>query len=696
MTKLLDGVIIKVLLPFVLAGIKYTEVKMIREKLGNIKILNKIIIAVLSSIFLTALAVGSSALIVGRNAIDDEANQSLEELALGGAQNIDAKLDGDFRVLEEVAKTPEIAQGDIEEKLNKLKAITEDIGYASMGFVDMKGTLTLASNNVTISADHEPYIQEALAGERSLSDIIERESDGAQIVTQAVPVFDGNKQVGVILGDKLLEEFSSIVLGMGVGENGFSFIIEDTGDVLAHTDSSLVGSVNINTNENYEAMRDSLSGLKADDLQVITYEVEDEDDASMAGIATTELGDWTIGIGAYRSDVRAGVSSLVRYIMIDLIVVITLGVIVGIAWGRHIGNPMITVSDAIESVANYNLNIENIDEIKTLSKRGDEIGGISNAILIMRENLSSLVSEMTSSANNLTEASGMIKNTSYESGIASDEMTSVVEEIAHSASSQANDTESSSEAIEVLSDLIENSQVGIEGVFESSENINLLKDEGTVIVGELIENTEENNKMIKEISEAIDDTNMSAIKVSETSKMIENIATQTNLLALNASIEAARAGEHGSGFAVVAEEIRQLSEQTNALTHDISETIEELTDKTTLTVMTMLKIIESNEEQAQSVELTSDRFTGIAKSIVELRDLVNDVKESGDAMGVQRESLAGMVQNLAAISEENAASAEEASASIEEQNASIAEIANEADQLSQLALGLEELILKFS
>jgi len=177
--------------------------------------------------------------------------------------------------------------------------------------------------------------------------------------------------------------------------------------------------------------------------------------------------------------------------------------------------------------------------------------------------------------------------------------------------------------------------------------------------------------------------------------MINSIAKQTDLLALNAAIEAARAGESGKGFAVLAEEIRKLSEQSNKFTLDISNIIEELTFKTGNAVEKMKQAGVVVEAQAKCVELTNNKFHGINNAIDKMKEVIDNINHSGREMDHKKEEIIGILENLSAISQENAAGTEEASASVEEQTASMEEIANAGKVLATLAEQMKESILRF-
>lgn len=350
---------------------------------------------------------------------------------------------------------------------------------------------------------------------------------------------------------------------------------------------------------------------------------------------------------------------------------------------------ILEIQEDMELMAEGDFSSNLSDEILT---REDEFGNIARADNIMKDSVRDILKNVTNRAEVVAAHSQELTATANQSAMSARELTSVIEEIAHSSSTQAHDVEEGATAVNELDRVMGINNKNMDTLNVSTDEVNTLKDEGLELIHDLVEKTDETRASIREISTVITDTNASAENIVRALQMIKNISDQTNLLALNASIEAARAGEAGAGFAVVAEEIRTLAEDSASFTGEIETIVNDLTSKILTAVDTMDTVDEIITLQADSVSRTDTKFQGISDALEEIHEAINDVNNSNLDLEQQKDRLTGLIESLAAVAEENAAGAEEASASVQEQNAVMAEISNASDELAETADNLNEAV----
>ncbi len=360
-----------------------------------------------------------------------------------------------------------------------------------------------------------------------------------------------------------------------------------------------------------------------------------------------------------------------------------------------ISKPIVELTENVEKLANYNLSFDGESQTNRYMERKDEIGSITRALFQMQTNFVELIKHVFDSSQQVASSSEELTATSQQSSLAAEEVAKTVEDMAKGTGDQAKNTEQGADYINQLGTLIVQNQQKIVTLNKSTRVVDNYKNEALEIMSDLVEKTELNNKSVKEVEEIITNTNESAEKIDAASQMIKSIAEQTNLLALNASIEAARAGNAGKGFAVVADEIRKLAEQSNIFTKEITSIIRELTSKAGYAVTTIHEVGKNVTSQAISVENTNQKFSGISNAIEDMNEVILTINNSGQSMERKKNEIIEIIENLSAIAEENAAGTEEASASVQEQTASMEDIANASEALAKLSQEMQESISRF-
>lgn len=201
-----------------------------------------------------------------------------------------------------------------------------------------------------------------------------------------------------------------------------------------------------------------------------------------------------------------------------------------------------------------------------------------------------------------------------------------------------------------------------------------LSTQGTKLVG----NTEQGMKNIKgsfeETSQVISEINQQMVEIGSIVGVIGGIADQTNLLALNAAIEAARAGEAGLGFAVVAEEVKTLAEESRRSAEKIAELINDLQKKSKNVTVSMDRSLADVNSGDIAVKETLEVFGKIAGSIVEVTTRISDVASTTQEQAASVEEISASVHEVGTLVEQTARESVDASAATEQSSAALDQI----------------------
>lgn len=240
------------------------------------------------------------------------------------------------------------------------------------------------------------------------------------------------------------------------------------------------------------------------------------------------------------------------------------------------------------------------------------------------------------------------------------------------------DVQSSLDIYQNISDEIEKMGVEVDSGFNKINSMSQQMETISIAVNASI-------KMINELGE-----NMQ--KVAESLGKITYVADQTNLLALNAAIEAARAGEHGKGFAVVADEVRKLADESAVTVNEINEMIKNINNQSKNAVERTMEGDAAVKEGCRTIDELSQYFTVFGEAFNKMISTLSEEKSVIERVVNGYSHIQKKVESVASISEQSSASVEEVLATIENENQNVMAIGDFLSGIKNISSELCELV----
>lgn len=386
-----------------------------------------------------------------------------------------------------------------------------------------------------------------------------------------------------------------------------------------------------------------------------------------------------------KTDIKTATIILLAVIILSLVVSSAIGLLIV----RLITRPITDIKDLLSRAEEGDFTVKGSYESK------DELGTLTMSFNNMIEGLRAIIEKVTETSQQVAAASEQLTASAEQTTSATEHVASTIQEI-------ASGSEAATVRLEQNSNSLHEIFQGVLRISEGSTNVSELSKEsakeaeiGSEIVDRNLIQMGFIQESVSKSNEVIETLSHRSREIGKILEVISGIADQTNLLALNAAIEAARAGEHGKGFAVVADEVRKLAEQSLSSTKLIAELIASIQKGSDESVSIMGEVMENAKQGMVISTETSNKFTQILEKTRMIAPQIAEITSTVQLITKSVENVSNAATELAASAQQNASSSESVAASTEEQLASMEEITSSSKSLSEMAEELNELVGKF-
>lgn len=648
----------------------------------KIGIVQKLTLGILIPLILVLSGIGVLLGMQISGTVEQMMTDNLTSQAQAGAQQVNAFLKQYYGVVDTLIGSPTVSSLATDQTktsldgseyfsgmLNELKEIQQRNQGTVLGvwFADIGSQELVYSDNSRFTSEdmdfstREWYIRSQQEQKPIITGAYVDVATQKLVISIAGPIMSNNQMVGVVGIDVSLDELSTSLNSVKIGETGYITLIDSSNMIIYHPDSSVVGST-IEEAQYSSNMKDAL--LSRSRVNGMAYTRQN---TSYYGSTATldDIGYQVLGI-LPSLEYKSHITSTVRMIIIGFVSCAILLTIIVILLAISIIRPLKRLSQVADRLADGELDVDYhvkghdevarlgqstlriVERLKTYIKYIDELSSVldqigkGNLVFELQYDyhgeFGKLKEALLRIQKNLSETLSSIAMSAAQVHMGSDQIASGAQSLAQGATEQAS-------AVQELSSTV--------------QSLNEKVTEGAAQAGQMIEQLNEvkaqvstSNGQMQDMLTAMQDISRHSNAIGKIIKTIDDIAFQTNILALNAAVEAARAGAAGKGFAVVADEVRNLAGKSAAAAKETNELIAH-----------SVEAVKRGEGIARA---TADALSTAASSSDEVVTAVERVTHDYQEQAAHLKDVSIGVNQISEVVQTNSATAEQSAAASEQ------------------------------
>ncbi|HIS28611.1 MAG TPA: methyl-accepting chemotaxis protein [Candidatus Avamphibacillus intestinigallinarum] len=509
---------------------------------------------------------------------------------------------------------------------------------------------------------------------------------GKVIMSVMKTVEVNDEVVGIVAADIFLDSIPSIMEQYKIGKTGYTILLDSKGNVIYHPNEDLVMNEPFTKQKGdlgkiAQKMIDGKQGLETAQIAKDPYYV---------GYEPVSAADWSVATTVKQDEVFKPLNSMTYKLIIFFTIAGVLLVAITYFLLKHMLKNIQPMSEMIKQIATGDLTQDlNIDS-------HDELGQVSNDLNDMLKHLREFIGVVQENSEQVAASSQQLNVSTDQTAEAAQVVAGTVDTVTQSTLQQIEKTKEASDTVSTMSDTFKSVALESDNVATHAVHAVEKAENGSEAVTSAKSQMEIINETVHATASIISKLGERSSEIGQIVDTISGISSQTNLLALNASIEASRAGESGKSFAVVANEVRKLAEQSNEAAEQIANLITEIQMDTEKAVHSIQAGTEEVEKGSEVVQTAGTTFTEITGIVEEVSEQINHISTSIQELSVGTEHIVTIIDDVDGLAHAAQEEFENVAAATEEQTATLEEIASASRSSSERALELQDEISKFN